>query len=135
MASHGKLAEGMAHTLDFISGSGICSVNVVTLSAYVDGKPIDSIVKEMVEQVSWPDELIIITDLFNGSVNQKFVSYKSRPHTFLISGMNIALVLSIYLESTDEYLTDEKLNLIIEKSRQDIQLVNACTDTIDKDDE
>lgn len=81
IASHTKLAAGMADTLKFFVTKDI---DLIVLTAYVDNKPIDAQVKNIFSNISAEDEIIILTDIMGGSVNQQFFSYIYRPHTHVI---------------------------------------------------
>ncbi len=43
-----------------------------------------------------------MTDLMVGSVNQKFFKYRTRPHTHIVSGMNLPLAFQIAMEPQRE---------------------------------
>ncbi|MFT8363223.1 MAG: PTS N-acetylglucosamine transporter subunit IIBC [Sporolactobacillus sp.] len=132
LASHERLAKGMHHTLDFIAGQ---QSTVYDLSAYVDNQPIETTIEAMVKQFAAEDELIIFTDMLQGSVNQKFFPYRSRPHTHLISGMNLPAVLALTLEPSADYLSGQRVREILEEARQQIVYVNDIQTEADEDDE
>lgn len=79
IASHEKMADGMKDTLNFISG-GI--QETIALSAYVDNRPVEEAVDEVMDGFEGEDEVVVLTDLMVGSVNQKFFKYRTRPHTY-----------------------------------------------------
>jgi len=81
IASHSRLASGMADTIRFFAGD---VVELTSLDAYLDNRPIEEQVKRLVEAVPEDDETLIFTDILSGSVNQKFMPYVARPHTHLI---------------------------------------------------
>lgn len=132
LASHHRLADGMKDSLLFVSGS---EMEVVALSAYVDNQPIDEAVKNLMDGFAPEDEVIILTDMTSGSVNQKFFPYVSRPHTHLVSGMNLPLAFTIAMEDTDDYLSAERMREIVEESRAEMKYVNDLASEGDDDDE
>ncbi|MDN6255976.1 MAG: hypothetical protein L0J43_12560, partial [Tetragenococcus koreensis] len=80
--------------------------------------------KKAVEQEKNPeDEIIILTDLLGGSVNQHTLRY-IKDDVFLITGFNLALAVSILLEP-DERLTIEKLSTLIGQSQDQMVLMNT----------
>lgn len=121
LASHERLAEGMAKSLAFVSGGG---QEVVALAAYVDNKPIEESVTTLMAGFAPEDEVVILTDMTSGSVNQKFFPYITRPHTHLVSGMNLPLAFTISMEDTDDYISAERMREIIEESRSEMKYVN-----------
>ncbi|WP_125590102.1 PTS sugar transporter subunit IIA [Companilactobacillus jidongensis] len=131
LASHHKLADGMADTLNFITG-GTAEVNV--LSAYMNNDSIEDKIKTLMDEPS-DTEIVVLTDMTAGSVNQKFFSYRTRPHTQIISGMNLPLALSISMEPADKYLTQERVESLIAQSKDAIVYVNTMQVEVDDDDE
>ena len=128
IATHSTLAEGFANALKFFAGDDI---DVTYINAYVDGKPIDSYFSTLKDE----DELVILTDLLAGSVNQKLYKYISREHTHILTGTNLALALSLVLESADGYLTNESINGLVKASRENIVYMNEFQAEVDDDDE
>ncbi|WP_125565250.1 PTS sugar transporter subunit IIA [Companilactobacillus insicii] len=131
LASHHKLADGMADTLNFITG-GLVELSV--LSAYMDNDPIEDKISKMMDESS-DTEIVVLTDMTAGSVNQKFFSYRTRPHTHIISGMNLPLALSISMEPSDKYLTQERVEKLISQAKESIVYVNTMQVEVDDDDE
>lgn len=132
IASHHKMAEGLKQTLEFVSG-GI--QETIALSAYLDNSPMDEMVYALMARFSAEDEVVILTDLTSGSVNQKFFEYRNRPHTHIISGMNLPLAFQIAMESQDDYISAERMREIVEESKNEIKYVSDMTDGGDEEDE
>lgn len=132
IASHSNLAKGLADTLNFVSG-GID--NLTAIAAYVDGKPIDEAIDAAMAQVAEDDELIILTDMTGGSVNQHFFGYRTRPHTHVISGVNLPLAFALAMESTDEYLTEDEVRDVIASAKEEMKYINDISVEEDEDDE
>lgn len=132
IATHSTLAEGFANALKFFAGDDI---DVTYINAYVDGKPIDEEIDSYFSTLKDEDELVILTDLLAGSVNQKLYKYISREHTHILTGTNLALALSLVLESADGYLTNESINGLVKASRENIVYMNEFQAEVDDDDE
>lgn len=132
IASHYKLADGLKESLNFISG-GI--QETIALSAYVDNQPIEAAVDALMGQFGEEDELVILTDLTSGSVNQQFFRFRDRPHTHIVSGMNLPLALQVAMEPQDAYISEEHMRQMIEDAKQEIKYVNEITDDGDDEDE
>ena len=132
IASHSTLAKGMTEALKLFEGNDL---EITTLSAYVDNKPIENQIKEIMEGFPEDDEVVIMTDLLGGSVNQKFFPYVMRPHTHLIAGMNLPLAMSITMDTSIDYLTEADINKFISDSQDQIKYVNAIAMSSDEDDE
>ncbi|MBP5808798.1 PTS sugar transporter subunit IIA [Lactiplantibacillus argentoratensis] len=132
IASHGKLAAGMQHTLEFISGS---HDNVQIMTAYTDNQPIEEQVKTIMGSFNDEDEVIIVTDLLAGSVNQKFFPYHQRKHTHIFTGMNLPLIMALIMENDADYLPAERARAILAEARAQLAYVNDINVEADDDDE
>ncbi len=131
-ASHHRMADGLKDTLEFISG-GI--QETIALSAYVDNRPVEDAVEELMNGFADEEVVIVLTDLTSGSVNQQFFKYRSRPHTHIVSGMNLPLAFQIAMEPKGEYITTERMREIVEESRQELRYINEIADDGDEEDE
>lgn len=132
IASHSNMATGLADTLNFLSG-GV--ENLTAIAAYVDGKPIDEAIENAMANVEQDDELFILTDMTGGSVNQKFFDYRTRPHTHVVSGMNLPLALALALEPQGDYVTDDRVREIVAGAQQEIKYINDLSFEEDDEDE
>lgn len=99
LASHGNLAAGMKSTVEMIAGT---REDIQTLCAYTEEIPdvkayMDAYMKERNEE----DELVIITDILGGSVNNEMSQYRCFPNVYVIAGMNAALVLNLVFGEGD----------------------------------
>ena len=117
LASHGALAKGMKDTLDMIVGN---QVSIQAYSAY-DEENVDfasDISQQITREVN--EQFIIVTDVMGGSVNNAMTELVLRyKNVFLITGMNLPLVLSlatysgdIDLKAIDELVQEGKRGLI-----------------------
>ena len=129
IASHSKMAEGLKDTLEFVSGG---SGKVIALSAYLDNSPVEGVISDLMERFDEDEEVVVLTDIAFGSVNQQFFKYRNRPHTHIISGMTLPLALQITMEPDQEYLSEACLQKIIENAKAEIKYMQ---DVEDKDEE
>ena len=71
LASHGYLAEGMKNSAQIIVGK---SAKIYTICAYVkEGITLESQINELFDSFPEDDEMIVVTDIFGGSVNNEFM--------------------------------------------------------------
>ena len=102
IATHGLFAEGIKNSIEIILGK---FENLSTLSCYTDSnfnlkKEIDEILNK---------EVIVITDIFGGSVNNLFMEeIPLNKNIHLITGLNLPLVLNL-LGEQENYLIPEEL--------------------------
>lgn len=128
LASHHRFAEGLKDTLEFIGGVE----NVTAVSAYVDESPLDETVRRLFSEIPPEDEVLILTDIMQGSVNQAFAPYIS-DHVFLVAGVNVACCLELTLETGP--LTPEIIRATISQACQQMVFMNECQVEDCEDDE
>ena len=132
LASHHKLAYGLKDTLVFLTNMG---EKLQDISAYIDNETsIDEQIKNAFSKIGENDEVIIMTDLVGGSVNQKFYPFMNN-HIHLISGVNLPLALSLLLIPEDTKITKEKIQALIKEAQEQIVYVNTLKSTSADEDE
>lgn len=119
IASHHRLAEGLKDTLEFLTA---CR-DIRDINAYVDDRDLDDQIQEVFSSFDPEDEVLIMTDMLGGSVNQHFCPYMSEKR-HLICGINLPCALSLVLIPGDMPLTREGIRQIIEDSRSHLIYVN-----------
>lgn len=133
VASHGHFAGGLAHTIDLISGK---QDTFHVLNAYEENVPVAEEVAGVLGKIDPDHELVILTDLVGGSVNQEFARIAAeRPGTILLAGANVPLALQVATHPAKKPLTDEKIEKYIEQSRSQIVHVNRVDTALGDDDE
>lgn len=123
LISHGYMARGIVSSVDIILGK---QDNLEYLSAYVEGEsPFENELKKIIDD-NKDNDLIILTDLLGGSVNNEVMSMvDGKDNIHLITGMNLILVISILL--ADDSNLPEQINKIIDESRKGIIYFNDST--------
>ena len=117
LSSHGHLASGMKTSLDILLGN---SDQVSVFDAYVDECSVQEKLDAFYASVSENDEVILLSDMYGGSVNQVMFTYLHKPNTRLVAGVNLACVLEL---SIQESVSDEQLEEIVERSREMLRVV------------
>ncbi len=130
LVSHGSIAQGFCDTAkDFFGAQEVYYANV-DLETGTKGliEKVDSFLNE------WNDELVVVcSDLKGGSANQTMMQYVNRPNVYLVSGMNLSLILQLVLVPE---ITRDALVEMIEAAKSDLVLVNeAMSNVFDEDDE
>ena len=129
LVSHGDFAKGMCSALTQFFGAKNIYTACVSLENGTAG--LHQTVQSYFEQ--WGDEQVVIcSDLMGGSANQSVYQYLSRPNTFLVSGMNLSLVLQLMFKSE---ITVEELKEMIDLAKNDLVLMNEWSVSMSEDDE
>lgn len=130
LASHGKMAEGIKTTLEIIIGP---QEDLICVNAYTDECP-DPLpeFQKVIEQ--YPnDEIVIMTDMLGGSVNNNAVVLTKNTNVHVVTGMNLAVVISIIMSDQNSN-TKEVINHAIEQAKE---MIIYCNDleTEEEDDD
>lgn len=115
LASHADFARGIFESLRFILGE---VEDVDVLCAYTDGAPdVKAFARERVESVAPGDELIVVTDLFGGSVNNEFMVHVGKPGFHLVAGLNLPLLIELVTRRNEAGDTGAIIDAAVEASR------------------
>ena len=96
IASHGRFAEGIMDSLKMIVGE---QDHVEPLCAYID-RSVDysARIRQLVADHDYEKQaLLVITDLLGGSVNNEFMRFTEDYPFYLVSGLNLSLLLELAL--------------------------------------
>jgi fructoselysine/glucoselysine PTS system EIIA component len=122
LASHGQFAEGIKHSLTMIVGE---QPDVSTLCAYLtEDFDIKGVVQGIMDSLPAEDELIVITDIFGGSVSNEFMKYIDNERIHLVAGLNLPLLIELVTSHSHVPDTTLWLKKILESSKSSIQYCN-----------
>ena len=128
LSSHGHMASGMKDSIEFFCGQ---NNNLTVFDAYVDEKNISEQLDAFYETVEEDDQVILLSDLYGGSVNQQMYMYLDRQNTMLVAGVNLALVLEL---TALDSITEEGLERLVEQSREALKIVKPEESKTEEDD-
>lgn len=132
LASHGDLADGINSSLQIIIGK---QDNVSTLCAYKEENyDLKEEVVKIISDLSFEDELIIITDLFGGSINNEFMSNIGKKKFHLIAGLNLPLVIELIVNQNQKDI-ETLIESSLINSKESIKYCNKLLNTVEKDEE
>lgn len=124
-ASHAYLAKGMLSSLELIMGE---QKEVDVLCAYTENDyDIKKEIQKHLEKLADGDELIVVTDVFGGSVNNEFVSVieNTEQNIYLVSGLNLSLVMNLVLRKDEEEKTETIIRECIKESQESVRFCNC----------
>lgn len=120
IATHSNFAQGIKDALTFILGE---QKKVMAMCAYVTQDfDIEVSISEVLNALSEDDELIVLVDLFGGSVSNTFSSKINDERLHIISGVNFPMLLELVLNENEK--TPEVIERAIESGRKGILYVN-----------
>ena len=131
ISSHGHFARGMKSSIEILTGP---KQNVTVFDAYIDQETVQEHLDAFYETVTAEDQVLLISDLYGGSVNSVMYTYLTKPNTTLIAGANLALVLELAIR---EEIDPADLSELVEQSRSMMRIVEfdaGDQDTTEQDD-
>ena len=117
LASHGHFASGMKSSIEILAGPNI---RLTVFDAYINQDSVQEHLDAFYADVKADDQVILLSDLYGGSVNQVMYLYLEKPNTTLIAGVNLALVLEL---SIRESIEKEDICRLVEQSREMLRIV------------
>lgn len=129
LSSHGHLASGFKSSLDILLGN---SSNVYIFDAYVDEHSVQFKLDEFYQLVCADDQVILMSDLYGGSVNQAMTAYLNHPNTTLITGINLSLILELSIKQG--IVSEIEIEEIVKNSRRMMKVVKYENETLVNDD-
>lgn len=122
---HGRFAEGIKSVANIIVGD---LSEVTFMNTYVDD--IDFHI-ELDNYFSENKNVLVLTDLFGGSVNQAIIQYITKVNIDVITGINIPLILEILISNTTGNHLD--FRQIISSAKEQILYVNDMLDNLNNE--
>ncbi len=93
LASHGHLAQSMKESVNLIMGN---TAAIDTVCAYCDNAaPLEEQIDRAFTACDSEDRIVVVTDIFGGSVNNEFMRRLPSGRFHLIAGMNMPLVITL----------------------------------------
>jgi mannose/fructose-specific phosphotransferase system component IIA len=93
---------------------------ITVFDAYINQDSVQEHLDEFYRNVGPDDKVLLLSDLYGGSVNSVMYTYLDRPNTRLVAGVNLALVLELAVK---EDISDEDLEALVEQSRTMLRVV------------
>ena len=117
VSSHGHFASGLKSSVEILMGP---NDRITVFDAYVTQESVQEHLDAFFETVKPEDKVIMLSDLYGGSVNSVMYTYLTKPNTKLVAGVNLALVLELAVK---EDISDEELEALVEQSRMMLRVV------------
>ncbi|MBR4421387.1 MAG: PTS sugar transporter subunit IIA [Erysipelotrichaceae bacterium] len=129
ISSHGHFASGIKSSVEILMGP---NPRITVFDAYVTQESVQEHLDKFYETVNEDDTVLLLSDLYGGSVNQVMYTYLEKPNTTLIAGVNLALVLELAVR---EEITIEEVKQLVEQSREMLRVVEFEKNEEVKEDE
>lgn len=118
IVTHAELAEGFKAAIEFTTRS---SSHITCMSCFTAVPDPEAEVERYFAALSEEDEVVVLTDLMAGSVNQIFIRQMEKRRFHLLTGINLPLALEVALADRFCY---EDIQKAICTARDGIRYVN-----------
>lgn len=122
IATHGLFSKGIIDSVQLIIGEDIA----IDYFCMTKSKSSEDASKEVKRYLAGLDEepLIVLTDVFGGSVANLFTEFLLEGYDFqLVTGVNLPMLLNLFLS---EGSIQDRINNSLEEAKRGILHVNAC---------
>ena len=121
LVSHGRFAEGIVNAAEIIMGK---QDHLAFINAYTSDVTYEEQFAEYMQSVDLAkDKLIVVADLFGGSVNQKTMKLVDMKDAILVTGLCLPMLLEL-LMLNEESATLERVRQIVETAKTGLLVVN-----------
>ncbi|MDP4109701.1 MAG: PTS system fructose subfamily transporter subunit IIA [Bacillota bacterium] len=127
IAAHAYFADGLKSGLEMIAGE---NADVFSVCAYVDDGDFTDKIDTIIESFDKDDEILILTDLFGGSVNNEILGKYDNKNIHLIAGVNLLLAIQLVL-GEQENTTEEFITESIEQAKGGMVYCNKLKESFD----
>ena len=118
IVTHSTLAQGLYESLSFFMGK---LDNVEYINAYVENNDIRTTFENKIQSYG-DDNVIVLTDIPGGSVNQIAMELMPKYGYHLVTGTNLSMVLELALKQNE--LSNEEIKEIVDNSRNNVLYMN-----------
>ncbi|WP_300342525.1 PTS sugar transporter subunit IIA [Fusobacterium sp.] len=133
MATHGNFAKGIKESIELVLGK---FQNLNELSCYTNKEfDLEKEIEKIINGVNG-EELIVVTDIYGGSVNNGFLQkLENHKNIHVVSGLNLPLMIEL-LSEQDSYTTARELIMkSLENTKDEIKYCNLEIDKMVEDEE
>ncbi|WP_349763288.1 PTS sugar transporter subunit IIA [Fusobacterium sp. SYSU M8D902] len=133
MATHGNFAKGIKESIELVLGK---FQNLNELSCYTNKEfDLEKEIEKIINGVNG-EELIVVTDIYGGSVNNGFLQkLENHKNIHVVSGLNLPLMIEL-LSEQDGYTTARELIMkSLENIKNEIKYCNLEIDKMVEDEE
>lgn len=133
MATHGKFAKGIKESIELILGK---FENLEALCCYTEiNFNLEHEIKKILTQ-NKNEEIIVITDIAGGSVNNGFLAeIENNKNLHIISGLNLPLMIELLNDQEQYNFAEELITNALKETKNEIKYYNLEIKTSIKDEE
>lgn len=131
IAAHARFAEGILSALSLIMGE---RNDITCINAFVTETPLETQLDNFIASLGEDDQVLVVTDAFFGSVNQKIMERKLK-NSLVVTGVNLPLILELVtLLDGEQPILPEQVKHSVVQAREQLMLVEIEGSSEAKDD-
>ena len=130
IATHGRMAEGIRTTVELIAGP---QENLICINAYTEEcqDPMPEFQRILAEKPE--DEVVIMTDLMGGSVNNNALTLAGEERVHVVTGISLVFVIGMLMSDQEED-TRTAIALALKEARENmVYCENPGTEELEDD--
>lgn len=113
IATHSYMASGLRDAVEMLVGK---KQKITVINAYIDSDNFETELEKTLQTIQ-SQNIIVLTDLLSGSVNQALMRYKGDKQLYLAAGVNLPFALAL-LETDAEADPEARLRSCVERARE-----------------
>ena len=113
IATHSYMASGLRDAVEVLSGK---KQKIAVINAYIDSDNFEIELEKTLQTIQ-SKNIIVLTDLLSGSVNQALMRYKGDKRLYLAAGVNLPFALAL-LETDAEADPEARLRSCVKQARE-----------------
>ena len=113
IATHSYMASGLRDAVEVLSGK---KQKIAVINAYIDSDNFETELEKTLQTIQ-SQNIIVLTDLLSGSVNQALMRYKGDKRLYLAAGVNLPFALAL-LETDAEADPEARLRSYVKQARE-----------------
>lgn len=133
--THGELSKGFKSAHEVISAAE-SGINTVSLEPSDSPESLNEKIKAVLETWDEEDMKIVLTDIPYGSTSVTVMPWlATTPNLYVISGLNLALLLGVSMQEFTPGQETEELHSLIEQAKETVTLLNDQLTVLNDDED
>ncbi|WP_449540144.1 PTS sugar transporter subunit IIA [Ferdinandcohnia sp. Marseille-Q9671] len=122
IATHGDLAKELVNTVQMITGLGK-DFNYLSMKEDTSDEEIRNSLEKSITNLKEGDSILILTDIFGGSITNICTNYLTNGNVHIVSGVNLPMLLELVNMQKDIPI-DEMIASLVNQSKESIIHIN-----------
>jgi len=122
IATHGNLGKELVNTVQLITGLGK-EFNYLSMKEDTSDEEIKNSLKTLIADLKDEDSILILTDIFGGSITNICTNYITNKNVHIVTGVNLPMLLELVNLQKDTPI-NEMIKSLVTQSKESIIYIN-----------